>query len=224
VELDNFVNHGDEGEIWFGRGVERKVIDWIAKNINTLSKSSVRILDLGCGNGHFTLKLLENGFTNSFGVDYSPAALQLARNLLAESDILKNVDTSNRFFTTDILDGSSVPDELVKSFDLIVDKGTFDAISLNPEFSGTHKTLTIAHSFKETLRKLFAPASQHKLFIITSCNWTTPELEAIMKPDFLPVAEIEHSKFVFGGISGQDVSSVIFKLNQGNDAIISNIS
>ncbi|KEP65704.1 UNVERIFIED_CONTAM: hypothetical protein HHA_249010 [Hammondia hammondi] len=39
----------------------------------------IPILDVGCGNGMFLLRLLRHGFTALAGVDYSAAAIQLAR-------------------------------------------------------------------------------------------------------------------------------------------------
>lgn len=206
MELENFDDHGDEGEIWFGKSVERKVIDWIMKNTPALN---AKILDLGCGNGHFTLKLIEAGCSNVAALDYSEKAVELARKLTSLTE-------NDRIFQADILNPEALPQKYQNYFDLIVDKGTFDAISLNPDFSGQEKvskTKIIADTIKSTLKRLLK-SSDSALFIITSCNWTRPELENIFAPEFQAVAEVEHTKFVFGGKSGQDVSTVIFKLTQ----------
>lgn len=273
MELENFQDHGDEGEIWFGKGVERKVIDWIKKNCSSENaiENDQRILDLGCGNGHFTLKLIESGWTKVSALDYSERAVELAKKLIASSF---NDNGQIQIFQADILSPDSIPEEFRNSFDLIVDKGTFDAISLNPNFGGKSKTETIAESFKATLKTLYnynynntkkfndvcvkneivknvnntdtsnsdnttsnadptinadptnntnnttntnnntTNTNSSLLFIITSCNWTSKELETIFAPEFKAIDEVLHNKFVFGGKSGQDVSTVIFKLEK----------
>lgn len=207
MELENFEDHGDEGEIWFGKAVERRVIDWIKLNFKDAAYDP-KILDLGCGNGHFTLKLIEAGWKNVAALDYSEKAVELAKKLVGfEAD-------DDRIFKADILNPSTLPEKYQKTFNLIVDKGTFDAISLNPDFQGLEKvskTKIIADTFKQTLKTLLS--KDDSLFIITSCNWTSQELEQIFGPEFKPVGEVAHTKFMFGGKSGQDVSTVIFKHN-----------
>lgn len=206
VELENFQDHGDEGEIWFGKAVERRVIDWI--KTNRPISSDPKILDLGCGNGHFTLKLIEAGWKQVAALDYSEKAVELAKKLVGFPE------EDERIFQADILRTESLPIQFHTYFDVIVDKGTFDAISLNPDFVGLEKvskTKIIADTFKQTLKTLLA-TRKDSIFIITSCNWTSLELESIFGPEFEVVGEIEHTKFVFGGKSGQDVSTLIFKL------------
>lgn len=209
MELENFEDHGDEGEIWFGKAVERRLIDWIKTNRPV--SSDPKILDLGCGNGHFTFKLLEVGWKNVAALDYSERAVELAKKLVGFPE------NDERIFQADILNSSSLPARYNYYFDLIVDKGTFDAISLNPEFNSLEKvskTKIIADSFKTTLKTLLS-SNEDSRFIITSCNWTSTELGHIFGPEFEPVGEIEHTKFMFGGKSGQDVSTLIFKQKHG---------
>ena len=207
MELENFEDHGDEGEIWFGKAVERRVIDWIKLNRSIASNPS--ILDLGCGNGHFTLKLIEAGWKRVASLDYSGKAVELARKLVGFPE------NDDRIFQADIMNPESLPIKYRSHFDVIVDKGTFDAISLNPDFQGLEKvskTKIIADAFKITLKTLLS--AKDSLFIITSCNWTSSELQQIFGPEFEAIGEVEHTKFVFGGKSGQDVSTIIFKLKQ----------
>lgn len=209
MELENFHDHGDEGEIWFGKAVERRVIEWI--KINRPVSSDPAILDLGCGNGHFTLKLIEAGWQRVAALDYSEKAVELARKLVGfPAD-------DERIFQADILNPQSLPAQYHSHFNVILDKGTFDAISLNPDFEvieeKVSKTKVIADAFKSTLKTFLAPA-EDSIFIITSCNWTATELAQIFAPEFEAVGEVPHTKFVFGGKSGQDVSTVIFKLKQ----------
>lgn len=54
-------------------------------------------------------------------------------------------------------------------FDVVLDKGTFDAIALSEE-SKKNREL-----YKETIYKILND-SQNSYFVITSCNFTKPEL------------------------------------------------
>lgn len=53
-------------------------------------------------------------------------------------------------------------------FDVCIDKGTFDAISLNPDNTKEGKILYI-QALKDALK-------DQGLFSITSCNWTKEQL------------------------------------------------
>lgn len=55
IELKNFEHFEDEGDIWFGVSSEERIIKYLA-SIET--PKDARILDLGCGNGHFCLELV----------------------------------------------------------------------------------------------------------------------------------------------------------------------
>lgn len=56
----------------------------------------------------------------------------------------------------------------IRQHDVCIDKGTYDAISLNPDNS-----LIQRHKYKQSVSRLIKPLG---LFIITSCNWTESEL------------------------------------------------
>lgn len=58
--------------------------------------------------------------------------------------------------------------EELKDFDVCIDKGTFDAISLNPENTEEGKNLYVQALKKALKNKGF--------FAITSCNWTKQQL------------------------------------------------
>lgn len=102
------------------------------------------------------------------------------------------------------------------SFDLLVDKGTFDAISLMPsdtinpsdKQSHLHHVRSLASLFKSSLLRLWKSGSSR--FVITSCNWTREELEGFFGPELVVEHQIEHPKFSFGGASGQVVTTLVF--------------
>ncbi|KAK6044305.1 hypothetical protein COOONC_18191 [Cooperia oncophora] len=54
LELHNFEECGDEGEIWFGKSAEKRIIDFVTTHVS----KSAPILDLGCGNGSVLRRLL----------------------------------------------------------------------------------------------------------------------------------------------------------------------
>ena len=184
----------------FGTACERRVIAWLKKRFGD-AVSTTAIMDLGCGNGHFTAQLLESGFTRLGALDYSPAAIQLAKEFIGPEAAGKIA-----IYAADILETEGLPE--ADKYEVIVDKGTFDAISL----SGLDVNNQIAPAFKRTLKKL-SKKQTGSLFVITSCNWTAAELKVIFGPELTVIDEIEHASFTFGGRKGQDVSTVIFQIN-----------
>lgn len=90
------------------------------------------------------------------------------------------------------------------TYDVCLDKGTFDAISLCPDISQ-----------KDAREKYFTNVvkllkSEESIFIVTSCNWTTSELISIAK-NYLKASEtIPTPSFMFGGKAGNVVSIVVF--------------
>lgn len=104
---------GDEGEIWFGEDAEETLVDWVTKRFEG---TSPRILDLGTGNGHLLHVLAEAGFASAqmLGIDYSPAAVQLARAIAKKRGV-----EDMTFETVDIFS-----DDLTRlgQFDLVLDK------------------------------------------------------------------------------------------------------
>ncbi|KAG7228599.1 hypothetical protein INR49_013285 [Caranx melampygus] len=132
-ELETFKDIGDVGEIWFGEESMSRVLRWMDK--------------------------VKYGYRNLTGIDYSPASVELAKNVLQAEDmadvIVKEMDFLN------------CQGEL-KDFDICIDKGTFDAISLNPHDTEEGKKLYV-QALKDALK-------DKGLFVITSCNWTKEQL------------------------------------------------
>ena len=49
MELDNFADHGDVGEVWFGEEAGMRMINWLVRNPELVSPTD-SILDSGTGN------------------------------------------------------------------------------------------------------------------------------------------------------------------------------
>ncbi|KAF6736952.1 Protein-lysine N-methyltransferase mettl10 [Oryzias melastigma] len=190
-ELETFKDIGDVGEIWFGEESMNRVLGWME---TAKIPENAAILDIGTGNGAFLVELAKHGFKNLTGVDYSPASVELARNVLQTEGLtditVKEVDFLNC-------------DRELKEFDVCIDKGTFDAISLNPNNSKEAKKLYV-QALRDALK-------DDGFFSITSCNWTKEQLLQRFSEGFEFVQELPTPKFQFGGKTGNSVTALIFK-------------
>lgn len=130
---------------------------WIAAKLD-LNKESDKIIDVGCGNAMTLVELANEGFANLMGVDYSQKAIGLARMVLNDNK-LPHVELE----VCDILDNA-----LPHDFKVVHDKGTYDAISLNPENSAAKR-----QNYIENICRVLLPAGY---LVLTSCNWTKEEL------------------------------------------------
>ncbi|KAK2824426.1 hypothetical protein Q5P01_021601 [Channa striata] len=178
-ELDTFKDIGDVGEIWFGEESMSRVLRWMHK---AKIPEDAAILDIGTGNGALLVELAKHGYTNLMGIDYSPASVELARNVL-QAENLADV-------TVKEMDFLKCQGEL-KDFDVCIDKGTFDAISLNPENTEQGKKLYV-QALKDSLKN-------KGFFAITSCNWTKEQLLDRFSEGFEFVQELPTPSFQFGG-------------------------
>ena len=197
-EVENFDSHGDVGEVWFGEEAGVRVMTWLGDREQEGEISmEARILDVGCGNGVMCVDLYKEGWTDVTGVDYSPAAVDLARKV-AEKE-----DCQILFEVCDILEDldKSTSDALKKSYDIVVDKGTFDAISLG-ETAATDK-----RTYVKNIVKLLACDGK---LVITSCNWTEEELITMMGELFIHQETLPTPQFSFGGKTGNTVTACIF--------------
>ncbi|XP_043696412.1 EEF1A lysine methyltransferase 2-like [Telopea speciosissima] len=178
-ELANFHEHGHAGEIWFGAEVMDVVASWtknlcidIAQGrvhnlVNEVGSESVEqgtkdlsgwsILDVGSGNGLLLQELAKQGFSDLTGTDYSEGAIDLARSLADRGGF-----TSINFLVDDALET-----KMERQFQLVLDKGTLDAIGLHPD--GPIKRMM----YWDSVSRLVAPGG---ILVITSCNSTKDEL------------------------------------------------
>ncbi|KAK5173726.1 Protein-lysine N-methyltransferase efm4 [Saxophila tyrrhenica] len=227
-ELENHQqDKDDEGTVWFS---ESNAEETVLKQLDRLADEGLlrrtaegdsrasRFLDLGTGNGHmlFCLRDTEDDEPwcgDMVGVDYSTASVQLARRIAAQkqSDDADEPLGPLRLECWDLL--SSPPgDWLEDGFDVVLDKGTFDAISLMDSQSSDRHPCKI---YREKVMPLVAPRS---FLIVTSCNWTKGELEKWLAPagsELTLYAEAKYPTFTFGGQTGQSIVTVLFRRSAG---------
>ncbi|KAK0144019.1 EEF1A lysine methyltransferase 2 [Merluccius polli] len=184
TELEIFRDIGDVGDIWFGEQSMSRVIRWMEK---AKIPQNASILDIGTGNGVFLLELAKEGYTNITGIDYSAASVALAKDILQAED-LNNISVKE-------VDFLSCSTEL-KDFDVCVDKGTFDAISLNPEHTNEVRTRYV-QALSDVLK-------EGGYFVITSCNWTKEQLLQRFSSGFELVQQLPTPSIQFGGKTGNN--------------------
>ncbi|OOF95979.1 hypothetical protein ASPCADRAFT_168817 [Aspergillus carbonarius ITEM 5010] len=218
--------------------------------------SQPSILDLGTGNGSMLALLRKRGgFRGDMvGVDYSIRSVELARELqrlrihsayLSDSEDEDGdgegggKDTNIRFEEWDILhhDEGDTLDWFPYGkggFDIVLDKGTFDAVSLSDEVvvegegegedtaaSGRKIQRRVCERYPGIVRGLVRKGG---FVVVTSCNWTEEELVNWFtsttgvggEGDRLVVwGRVEYPRFRFGGREGQGVCTVCFQRVEG---------
>jgi SAM-dependent methyltransferase len=201
-EIKQFENNSDLiGEVWFGEQVQNKEVSYIKDKFSDKNKN-IPILDVGCGNAAFILKLANLNFTNLHGMDYSQKSIELAQQILKEK-ISEKYQFIN-LYAEDI----NFPIEKENKFKVIHDKGTFDAFLSNKE----HKV----ESYINFILVNSLPG-QETIFILTSCNYSLPELKNMFLfegSNFEFVENIPHKSFSFGGSAGQVVTTMVFKVKK----------
>ncbi|KAG3263907.1 EEF1A lysine methyltransferase 2-like [Ictidomys tridecemlineatus] len=91
----------------------------------------------------------------------------------------------------------------LSGFHICIDKGTFDAISLNPD--------NAVEKRKQYVKSLSSVLRVKGFFLITSCNWTKEELLNEFSEGFELFEELPTPKFSFGGRSGNSVAALVFQ-------------
>ncbi|KIM33375.1 hypothetical protein M408DRAFT_153537 [Serendipita vermifera MAFF 305830] len=216
-EKTNFEEFGDEGEIWFGQDAVDKMVEWALENIPP--SSNPMVLDIGTGNGILPVCLAEAGYVPASicGIDYSRASVELAQRVALGRSV-----QGLTFREVDFIHGKvgSMADPTTgnetDTWDLLLDKGTFDAMALyssNDEAPGklddgnNHPT----NIYPSRVAQLLKPGGY---FLITSCNFTEKEIithftekETSLKYH----SRIAHPQFTFGGKSGSACCTVAFR-------------
>ncbi|RDB25940.1 Protein-lysine N-methyltransferase efm4 [Hypsizygus marmoreus] len=207
-ELSNFEELGDEGEIWFGEESVQRMVEWAVEKVPPSTNPCT--LEIGSGNGTLLFALFDAGYsaTHLSGIDYSPGAVKLAKSIAAT----RGQDIA--FHTSDFLqDDPPVLSHMQQGvaegvWDLLLDKGTFDAIALGDKDENGKSP---AAKYPGRVDRLLKPGGY---FLITSCNFTEEELQAQFVTSDTELAyhsRIQHPTFEFGGKKGSVCSSVAFR-------------
>ncbi|KAG6856901.1 hypothetical protein H0H87_012482 [Tephrocybe sp. NHM501043] len=171
-EIGNFEEIGDEGEIWFGEESVERMVDWAQENAPPQSRPST--VEIGSGNGTLLFALAKAGYatTHLSGIDYSAGAVKLAQSIATTRNLEVTFNTSD-FLRDDppLLPHMKPHPEGV--WDLVLDKGTFDAIALGQKDENGKSP---AAKYPGRVAEILKPGG---CFLITSCNFTDDELQAI---------------------------------------------
>ncbi|EMD31317.1 hypothetical protein CERSUDRAFT_69427 [Gelatoporia subvermispora B] len=224
-ELANFAEIGDEGEIWFGEDSVEKMVDWAMDNIPPSSESPPSIIEIGSGNGTLLFALHEAGYAPNriYGVDYSEDAVKLSQAIGRSRQEQHEEDdeagpeagpAAIRFAVCDFLNEPvpfspepSAGTEETAVWDLVLDKGTFDAMVLAQK---NNDGKSPADTYPSKIGDIVKPGGH---FLITSCNFTEDELKAKFTSgtSLIYHSRIPFPTFSFGGKSGNVYSSVAFQ-------------
>lgn len=179
---------GDEGEVWFGEDSVHKMRAWAHDNLPPTADKPLRILECGSGNGTLLLSFLTTPDPDAepqryhlTGIDYSAGAVKLGESVEAarrkaieegDEDVIDIDDVVNEC-TCEWRVGDLLRDEMGETWDLVMDKGTFDALALSNEPIAEKDGRLPSHVYPEQVAKLVSPGG---FFLITSCNFTEEEI------------------------------------------------
>lgn len=239
-ELENGLGQEDNTDLtdlesWFSEvNAPAKILEYLTDEEFPLSPNNPNrttekpnVLDLGCGNGSSLFELkLEGGYEGKIvGVDYSQHSIDLARRLWsrhveeqageAQESTLRADDIIFEKF--DLLNDEPAQQAWwpTGGFDLVTDKGTFDAISLSPEtIDQLGKDVRVCEVYPGTVARMIKPGGY---LLITSVNWTEEEIvrwftegenvQGILEE----YSRIKYHVYEFGGRKGQLVASICFR-------------
>jgi EEF1A lysine methyltransferase 2 len=204
-EINNFEdNPSDCGQNWFEEsGAQEKIISFLSGLCEDGElEYSASMLDLGCGNGELLLGIRNEGFEGSLtGIDYSAPAVRFA-DLISKEEGVPDIQVRQADFLADSSWNTSDSE-----WQVVLDKGTLDAIALS---STTYEQgLTGVQQYAKVVKSLIEP---HGILLITSCNFTEPELDKIILQDGLSKWKIiKYPTIQFAGQTGQTVVSVAYQ-------------
>lgn len=220
-ELKNFDDVGDEGEVWFGKGLSRKIaariLDILKSDPPNDKLDDVRILDIGCGNAFLLVVLAQKIMSEAdinkcqfLGLDYSNNSIELCRKIVSA----KNLEKKIMFKQCDFLDLSRVTETTEGfSYDFVIDVGSYDAICLLA--SDSYRKLE--ETKMAYMNSLYSIVKKGTIFMFASCNHTEDELMSLFnlecpsKRDITLAGKIATPTLQFGGKVGSQVCCLIIK-------------
>lgn len=200
-----------------------------------VESSRTSVLDLGTGNGSVLFSLrLEGGYNGPMvGIDYSSQSIDLAKKLWKQYSATSALNSEDQSNDVNDMEAGDIQFEVVDlirddptqlpwwprdsgGFDLVLDKGTFDAISLSSEtMNDQHgRERRICEAYPEKVARMVKHGGY---LLITSCNWTQEEVlkwftEGTTVEGLFEVHKtLKYPVFEFGGQKGQGVASVCFQ-------------
>lgn len=148
--------------IRFGLDSVEKMVEWTVENMPVSLHSNV--IEIGSGNGTLLVSLVEAGYDPSqvVGIDYSSDAIRLAESIAETHDFHEL-----RFHLFDFLGGNldELPGRPAEGWDLVMDKGTFDAMALmEKDMNG----VAPSHVYPERVASIVKPGGY---FLITCASF-----------------------------------------------------
>lgn len=218
LELKNYQEDGDEGEVWFGKGLSCRIVAWLVDRLNAEQHSgpdNSQVLDIGCGNSYTLCTLVERIDAKLFGeslkilgIDYSHNSIELSKRIVAE----RGLDNKIFLEQCDFLDHEQLKKATKgANFDFLIDKGTYDAICL----LASQSTETLDKARVRYMESLYSLVKSRSILILASCNSTEEELMNLFSLDcdskinYKLIGRIETPKIKFGGKEGSQVTCVI---------------
>lgn len=204
------------------------MVHWALEHADPSGGPSV--LEIGTGNGTLLFALLDAGYSAEklSGIDYSPGSIKLSKSIAATRggelisfhlcDLLKE--------DPPLLPSMVGPD----TWDLILDKGTFDAIALMEKDAkgvapvsgypskvarllkpGGHFLITCTLLLLESIRILHELIA---ILLVPACNFTEEELQTTFVNEQTCLSyhsRIQHPTYTYNGRTGSICASVAFK-------------
>lgn len=180
--------------IRFGEEPVEKMVAWASTHVPPTARPNV--LDVGTGNGHLLFALVEAGYDalRLTGIDYSQGSVDLSTTIAKQrnEDDEEHTYENITFALCDFLDPESPispPGQESTSdgvWDLVLDKGTFDAISLMDK---DEQGIVPLEGYVPRVVKLLGPGGHflitcerlssivgHEFTVHIACNFTEDEL------------------------------------------------
>ncbi|KAL9599363.1 MAG: hypothetical protein Q9219_003896 [cf. Caloplaca sp. 3 TL-2023] len=198
------------GAAWFDdSSASQKTLSYLLSLSPPLSTTTTSFLDLGTGNGEMLFLLRSEGrfIGRMLGVDYSAPSVEWAKRIAASKGY-RSEDVA--FAEWDIMVNTG--DWVWGQFDVVLDKGTFDAVSLNAETDADGRR--VCEGYRAKVVPMMKKGGR---FLVTSCNWTEDELRKWFEGkdavgDGLEwEGRVDYPSFSFGGVTGQSVSGMCFR-------------